>query len=51
MATLKLVDDPLQMVAVPEMTEAVGPIFTVMVAEPLLPVPAQPLAPVTDTKL
>ena len=39
------------MVAVPEMTEDVGPMFTVMVADPLLPVPAQLLAPVTETKL
>ena len=50
MATLILVDDPTQMAVVPEITEAVGPIFTVITADPLLPVPAQPLAPVTDTK-
>ena len=50
MATLILVDDPTQMAVVPEITEAVGPTFTVTTGVPLLPVPAQPLAPVTDTK-
>ena len=51
MATLKLVDVPLHVVAVPESTDAVGPAFTVTTAEPLLPVPAQPLASVTDTSV
>ena len=51
MATLKLVDEPLHIVAVPEITDAVGPAFTVTTAEPLLPEPTQPLASVTDTKV
>mgnify|MGYP006949118836 CR=1 FL=1 len=51
MATLKLVDVPLHIVAVPESTDEVGPAFTVTTAEPLLPEPAHPLAPVTDTKV
>ena len=51
MDTLKLVDVPLHIVAVPESTDAVGPALTVTTAEPLLPVPAHPLAPVTDTKV
>ena len=51
MATLKLVYVPLQIVAVPESTDAVGPAFTVTTADPLLPEPAHPLAPVTDTKV
>ena len=51
MATLKLVDVPLQIDAVPEITEAVGPAFTVTTADPLFPVPAHPLAPVTETRV
>ena len=51
MARLKLVGEPLQIEVVPEITEAVGPLFTVTTAVPLFPVPKQPLAPVTDTRL
>ena len=51
MVTFKFVDDPLQIVALPESTEAEAGVFTVTAAEPLKPPDAQLLASVTLTKV
>ena len=51
MVTFKFVDDPLQMVALPESAEAEAGVFTVTAAEPLNPPEVQLFASVTLTKV
>ena len=51
MVTTRFVLEPEQIVAVPLNTDAVDVGFTVTVGVPLKPVPAQPLASTTLTKL
>ena len=48
--TCKLLVLPAHAVVDPEITAAVDALFTVIMAEPLLPVPTQPPALVTETK-